>query len=355
MERCLEPLIELTRGSLRESVHCGAIAVVDSAGHTIASIGDIDSPVYMRSAAKPLQALPVITSGAAETFKVTDQELAIIAASHTGEDTHVSVVQGLLDKVGLTESDLLCGYHPPMDRKTAQRLVQQGAPPSQLRNNCSGKHTGMLALAKQLWNGATSDGVHSYLDLSGAVQQRMLSAVSAFSKVSANEMIVAIDGCSAPNFALSLRAAALAGARFADPSALSAEYQEAARRVFLAMTSFPELVQGKEKFDCELMRHYKGALVSKGGAEGYQLAAIRPIDGATSQALGVALKIADGDLRVQAAPMALLSALDQLHLFDSSTTSILGKWRQGMRRNHRDLVIGEVRPCFRLNFAAHGR
>lgn len=347
-----QPILEVRRGSTVESVHCGAVAVADSAGRLLAWHADPAIVTFLRSSAKPFQALPLLESGAAERFGLDERQLAVICASHTGTDEHVAAVAGIQHACGVSEGDLRCGVHRPYDPPTARRLAETGELPTPNRNNCSGKHTGMLALARHL--GAPLEG---YLDPAHPVQQRVRAALAALCGLEPSAVAIAIDGCSAPTFAVPLHAAAAAFARLGDPTALPPARAAACRRVFEAMAAHPEMVAGPGRFDSALMRAAAGRIVSKGGAEGYHGLALAPgACGPGSPALGIALKIADGDLgrRTDAPPgqragsRAVLAVLRALGALDDQAAEALADFEAPLLTNHRGLPVGEMRACLQL-------
>jgi L-asparaginase II len=344
-----EPIYELTRGGRIESVHYGALAVVDAAGQLVASYGAPQTAAFMRSSGKPFQALPMVEAGTVEAFGFTTEELALACASHTGSDYHAEVARRIQRKAHVAEADLLCGAHVVDDQPTHKRLLCAGQNPTASHNNCSGKHSAMLAFARRRgWP------LEDYVNPQHPVQQAVLRVVEDLCEMRASEITLGIDGCSAPNFALPLRNAALGLARLADPSQLPAARAAALRAIFNAMTTHPEMVQGEGRFDTELMRLKLGQLVSKGGAEGYAALALRPnARGAHAPALGIAIKIADGQAR--AANGVALEVLRQLGVLDPlelEQLARLGFAPTQTLRNHRGVVVGESRPCFRLRFAA---
>src|ERR1051326_8205993 len=202
------PLVEVTRGALVESRHRGFIAVANAEGEVLASLGEITARTYYRSAAKPFQPIPLIASGAADHFKLTPRELAVIIGSHSGEAVHVGTVAAILSKIGLDETALQCGAHPPFDEATARMLKAEGKQPTALHHNCSGKHAGMLALARFL-----GEPIENYLDPLHPVQMRIRRVLARFADVPMEEIAIAIDGCSAPVFGLSIKAMARSYAR----------------------------------------------------------------------------------------------------------------------------------------------
>ncbi len=347
-----QPVLEVTRGQVVESVHFGAVAVADARGRLVAAWGDPQTATFLRSSAKPFQALPLLESGAAERYGIPERELAAVCASHSGTDAHVAVVASLQARLGVAESELRCGTHPPFDGETAQRLKRAGQDPTPNRHNCSGKHTGMLAQAR--FYGEPLEG---YVDAAHPVQRRILEAFAEMCAVEPSAVALGIDGCSVPTFAVSLHAAAAAYARLADPSALGASRADACRRIFRAMTAHPDMIAGWDRFDTQLMLAKPGQVLSKGGAEGYQGLALAPgAAGEGSPALGAALKIADGDQgkRTDRPPgqrarsRVAASVLEQLGVLAQADLRSLSGFLEPSLTNWRGLVVGEMRPCLRL-------
>jgi L-asparaginase II len=350
-----QPVLEVTRGGIVESIHYGAVAVTDASGGLVAWWGDPEVVTYLRSSAKPFQALPLNESGAADHFGLDSKQLAVICSSHAGTDEHVATVASAQSQVGVTEGDLLCGVHPPYDLATWQRLKALGQDPTPYRHNCSGKHTGMLALARFL-----GEPLAGYIEPDHPVQRRILAAFSGMCGLPEAEIGIGIDGCSVPTFAVPLRAAATAFARLADPSGLATERAQACRRVFAAMTSHPEMVSGPGRFDSRVMALAGGRMVVKGGAEGYHGIALLPgATGPGSPALGVALKIADGDLGrpsdmppgQRAGGRVVLAVLQALGSLSPDELLQLGEFSSRQVTNWRGLSVGEMRACLHLEMA----
>jgi len=333
------PLVEVTRGGRLEAIHYGAVAVVDAQGRLVAHAGDPDLVAYLRSSAKPFQLLPLVEQGGADKFEFTDKELAVMAASHSGEPRHVATVRGILDKISLGESALQCGAHWPSSEESARRLREAGREPTPLYNNCSGKHAGMLAQCA-----ARGLSTHDYLDPRHAVQIAILDTLAVLSDVDSSAIGVGIDGCSAPCFAIPLRACALAFARLADPSGLPEPRRSAVERVARAMMAYPEMIGGEGRLDTDLMRAAQGRVVSKGGAEGYHGV------GVVKGGLGIAIKIIDGNGQRAGGPAAI-EALRQMGILDDGEVESLRKYHRPAVKNHRGLDVGEVRPVFELVYA----
>ena len=330
-----------------ESRHRGAIAVCSPDGRLIASVGDPDTFIYLRSAAKPFQLLPFLASGAAESYGFTPPEVAIMAASHSGEDRHAAVVDGLLRRAGFDVSVLQCGTHTPYDGETADRLLRDHEPLTALRHNCSGKHSGMVLFAR-----AAGWPVETYWDRDHPVQRAVLAAVAAATDVPAESIVLATDGCGVPTFGLSLRGLATAFARLADPAALA---DEAARTALAwirdAMMAYPELVAGeRRRLDTALMRAVPGRLVAKAGAEGIQAVALLAgtAPAVRASVAGMAVVIEDGDWARRAASVATCAALAQLGVLDGPALEELDAFAAPMIRDPRGEISGEVRPAFEL-------
>lgn len=347
-------IFELTRGRIVESLHYGAIAVVASTGRLLYSYGDSQTVTFLRSSAKPFQALPFFERGGPEHFGLTPKEQALICASHEGSDEHVRTAEGIQAKVGIKESDLQCGVHMPGDAIAYKALIARGERPSPNRNNCSGKHSGMLACAKM--RGLPLD---TYLELKHPIQQDILTALSQMSDYPRERVEVGIDGCSAPNFALPLYNAALAYARLCDPAGMGEARAKAARQITAAMTSFPEMISGAGEFDCKLMRAAAGGILCKRGAEGFQaLGLMAGTAGAGSPGIGIVFKVSDGDLlfrtldieplhRVR--PAVTLEILRRMGALDQQLAETLAAFGPILPiKNHRGLTVGESRPVFQL-------
>lgn len=326
--------VEFRRGGIVESVHRVHVAVVDGGGNLVAWAGDPDLVTYMRSAAKPFQALPLVTTGAADRFGLTERELALACASHAGEPRHVEVAESILAKAGLDASFLRCGTHAPRNKVAKEALA--GARPTPRHHNCSGKHAGMLALQKHLGGDPAT-----YLEPDSPAQRAVRAALAQAAGVPEAELGMATDGCSAPNFALPLRVAARAFANLALPSSsLPKETAEGLRRLALAMTRHPEMVGGVGSLDTDLMGAGEDRVVSKAGAEGVQAVA----DLGTG--MGLFLKVEDGHVR--AVGPATVEALRQLGWLEARAFEVLGEWWMPRLTNHVGLPVGDARPVLVL-------
>lgn len=325
-------LVEVTRGATVESRHRGAAVVVDSEGRRLAAWGDVDSLVFPRSSVKPLQALPLLESGAAARFDVSDRELALACGSHGGEPEHVETAGGWLARLGRTEADLICGAHPPITEAAAAALVRADLPPSRLHNNCSGKHLGFLTVAMHV-----RAALRAYGHPDHPVQRRVRRVLSEMGETALSSAPVAGDGCGVPVIAMPLTAIARAFARLAVPSELPSERAGAVRRVVSAMTAHPHLIGGKERFDTLVLASAAGAVLVKGGAEGVCAGTI------LGPAVGIALKIDDGAKRAAETAMAALLALycDG----EGPLAETIAALRQRPVLDTRGLPVGTVRPA----------
>lgn len=338
------PVVQVFRGKVVESVHLGAIVVANRDGNLIASWGDPEQVTYLRSSAKPLQALPLLESGAAEHFGFTDEQIAVICASHTGTNSHVATVAAIQSKIGVSETELVCGVHPPYDEATMHSLVRAGLAPTPNRHNCSGKHSGMLALARFL--GAS---LQDYAEPGHPVQRRIRLCLAEMCGLSPFDVLAGIDGCSVPNFAVPLRSAAMAFARLAEPEALLAARAKACQRVFSAMTAHPEMAGGSGRFDTRLIQSTGGRLLVKAGAEGYIAVTIPPGGSRlTSSGLGLVIKIADGDPHRRAVAPVTLAALEALGVLTPEELGAMESFGSGTLTNYRGLRVGELRTCFQV-------
>ncbi|BBL78529.1 asparaginase [Rubrobacter xylanophilus] len=286
----------LTRGGLVEGVHRGRLVVCDASGAILEAAGDPEFPVYLRSSAKPFQAMPLVLSGAADALGLGEEELAVACASHNGEQEHLAAVRSLLRKAGLTEEALQSGVHPPLHAPVAEELARSGERPRPLHGNCSGKHAGMLAVcAHQGWD------TGSYRELTHPLQRWVLEIVARMCGVERENIPVPRDGCGVPTFAVPLRGLAAGFARLATGRELPDRLAEASLRIREAMRSRPFMVAGTGRLDTALMQ--KTELVVKSGAEAVFAAG-------SPEGWGVALKISDGASRaVRPAAVAALGRL----------------------------------------------
>ncbi len=347
-----QPLLELTRSRVVESTHFGSIAIVDSNRTLLHSCGDPYEVAFLRSSAKPFQALPFIERGGAEHYNYTQGEISISCASHETAQIHLDTVKAMQAKIGIQETDLQCGGHLPGDTAILKKVIRQGIVPTANFNNCSGKHTSMLAHAKM-----RGLPLENYLDTAHPIQQDILATFSEMCGIEKDRIELGIDGCSAPNFAVPLFNAALGMARMCDPRELSEARATACKKITSAMIAHPEMVSNFGEFDCELMKACEGKVVTKRGAEGFQLIGLMPgVHGECG--VGIAFKVTDGDASrmndalessARVRPAVTLEILRQLKALNESQLQSLKKF--GPRKqitNHRGLVTGESYPAFQL-------
>lgn len=342
-----QPLFQRTRANTVESIHYGAIAVVTSRGQLIAWLGDPQTVTFLRSSAKPLQALPLVENGGLTKFSITAQELALICASHSGTPEHLQVLSGLQRKIKVTEQDLRCGTHLPFHQPTRHELICTEKEPTPRHHNCSGKHTGMLAHAK----GIGADPAN-YTEKNHPVQQNILRCISELSHLDETDIKLGRDGCSVPTFALPLYHAAWTWAQLVDPDRLEKKRADACKSIFQAMTSYPEMVAGPERFDTLLMKNSKGTILSKAGAEGVQALGIHPKRNPFgADGLGIVLKISDGDLGKSVRSAVSIEVLKQLGIPSSEELSLLNDLGPIFPLlNQRGLEIGRGESCFELKY-----
>ncbi|MCE7961545.1 MAG: asparaginase [Acidobacteria bacterium ACB1] len=303
-----EILANVIRGNNVESVHAGHLAVVDGEGNTVLVKGDPSVATYFRSAAKPFQFIPNLTSGAADAFGFDEREVALAVASHSGEDMHVEVAASMLAKAGFSESDLRCGAHFPFDSATSARMKRASEEPTQLHNNCSGKHAAMLAFAKHI-----GSGTDEYESPENRIQGRILRCLKDFAET--EDISLGTDGCAAPNFCLPVTAMAKSFANLVNPARFPEITQSACKRIVAAMTEYPELIGGSTRLDTTLMRAGNGSLISKVGADGVWACGIVPSEKYPS-GLGIALKIADGD-DMRGRPVVAVAILKKLGILEA--------------------------------------
>lgn len=336
-------LVEVTRGTIVESRHRGHVAAVDGEGRLVAYLGDPNTVTYLRSSAKPFQGIPLVASGAADRFGLTEREIAIACGSHSGEPMHTAATLSILNKIGLKPDALKCGVHEPVDTIAKSNLRLRGEEPSVLHNNCSGKHAAMLALALHL--GASTE---SYDQLDNPVQQQIVHAVATLSGIPTNEIVIGIDGCCAPVFAVSVGAMARMYAHFVNPpQSFDDATRAACRRIVAAMITYPEMIGGTtDRLDTDMMRAANGRLISKVGAEGVYTVGVLPCAEWPS-GLGLALKIEDGE-ETRSRPTVIIESLRQLGVLRGESLAAVAAYARFSVHNRLGAPVGEVRTCFEL-------
>jgi L-asparaginase II len=323
-------LVEVTRGPLVESCHRGAVSVVDAEGSAVLSIGDVECRVFPRSAVKALQALPLVESGIAEKFGLTDAEIALACASHSGEPEHVAAAASMLAKAGQDVGCLECGAHWPLGEAATRALAAEGGKPTALHNNCSGKHAGFVCLACGL-----GENPAGYVKPGHRVQQTVRAALEDLTGASHTPDIAGIDGCSIPTYAVPLPALAFGFAKFGTGIGISKGCAQAAERIRRAVAENPFMVAGTGRFDTLAMEILRERAFVKVGAEGVYCAALPELG------YGVALKIDDGATRAAEAMMASL-ILHLLPLEGEVRTGIEALARPVLR-NWNGIEVGAMR------------
>jgi L-asparaginase II len=377
MSEAARVLVEVKRGSIIEATHRGVIAAVEPDGTVVAAVGDTSLIVSARSAIKPIQAIPVVTSGAADRFNITSRELAVICASHDGEAIHTEAVAEVLEKTGSDQRALLCGAHRPYSEEAAVQLERHSMPFTSLHNNCSGKHAGMLATAVHL--GLPLD---NYIAVDHPVQGAIASILSRMTGLPL-PLTTAVDGCSAPTFAITVLGLATAFARLVNPWSLhkpergassasglapggsqgsssgapiahhlGSDEAVAMKWIVAAMTANPEMIGGtRGRIDTDLIRVARGRLVSKVGAEAVHAVGILPCE-LFPRGLGLAFKIEDGARRA-VAPV-IIEALAQLGILDESEQAQLVRYHKPEIESHRKIKAGGIQTTFDLTAGRHG-
>ncbi len=323
----VETLAVVERGGMVESVHAGVMAVSDASGRLTAVLGSPGLVTFARSSTKPIQAIPLVESGAVDAFGLSEELLALCCASHNAEPRHVEGAAAILKAAGLDESYLQCGPHPLGNAKRYEEVLRSGTTITSIYSNCSGKHSGMLAFAKHI--GADPS---TYLDPNHPIQQAILRVLSDLSGVPADLIRHGTDGCGVPAFALSMGAWARAFARFAKPD--DSPRGRAMARISEAMRRYPGMVAGEDRFDTELMEASGGKLMVKGGAEGF-LMVVMPELG-----LSLVAKAIDGNQR--ALHPAVLRALRQLGALSDAELQKVSRWAEPEIKNTRGETVGRI-------------
>lgn len=338
-------LVEALRGSAVESMHRGAVAVVDADGRSVLALGDVSRAVFPRSAVKLLQALPLVASGAADALKLSDEELAIACASHNGEPAHVATARGMLAKAGLDADALECGAHWPGLDLATRELAAQGQAPGALHNNCSGKHAGFACLACALHGRDGLRGfLRGYVEPGHEVMREVTSALQAATGADLAQAPVGIDGCSIPTYAIPLERLALAFARVATGQGLSTGHARAAQRLRQAIARAPFMVAGTGRFDTRVMEVLGERVCCKVGAEGVYCAAL------PERGLGVAIKMDDGNT-ARAAEVVMAAVIEALLRLDADEAALLRGLSDVTMRNWRGTVVGTLRASTALRGA----
>ena len=334
MKEPFVPAAEVFRANQLESLHFAAAAVVDCEGQIIAQLGSADLVAYSRSSLKPFQALPTVMRGFPDRFGLDNHHLALICASHSGEERHVKAAREILVAIDAKEEHLQCGVHVPLFYRDNEEPIPARKAFSPIFNNCSGKHSGMLALSRIL-----GLPLENYLDVQSPLQRLIRAQVAQALGVESNDMTYGIDGCSVPNYAVALRSLAYGYARLAASAGpkprTDDECHDACNRIVSAMRTHPEMVSGEGRFDLALARATNGRVFSKAGGEAVECVGI------PERGWGIAVKIADGTARA-VAPV-VIGILKQLDLLSPSELSALDKLAHPVLTNHRGIEIGKIR------------
>ena len=328
------PLIEHTRGTVAEVIHAGAIAVVNTHGKLIASAGDANALTFTRSTLKPFQALPFLQGGGPKHFGFTPPQIALLCASHNGEDMHVKQVDDMLHKVGTTYRTLQCGCHVPLLFSYGGQAAPAGLQFDERHNNCSGKHTGFVAHCVQ--HGLP---LENHLDMAHPLQAAIRTQVARVAQCAESDLVAGTDGCSAPNYALPLAKLSFSFARLAS-GAQDSEFGEHFELLSSAMCAHPEMVSGTGRNDLDFVRAGRGDWITKIGADGVQTIASK------SRGQAIAIKVISGHMPALYA--AAVVTLEQLGWLDDAQREILKPWGEQLLRNARGDPVGKVRASFKL-------
>jgi len=329
-------LLKIYRGNLVENIYRGDIAIVKGAENHALSVGDMEKITYWRSAAKPIQVMPVILSGAADKYELTDKEIAIMASSHSGEEKHIKLIYNILDKISLDEKDLLCGICPPIHKPTAKYIHKNKIKISPVYNPCSGKHVAQLTLCQYYgWR------VNDYYKLEHPVQQTILDIIAKMAEYPKEKIYLGIDGCGVPVFGLPIKNMSFAYMRIVNRELLPLEYQQAAKRIFLSMIKYPDIIGGTDRFDTALMRISEGKLLAKSGADGVFCIGVRNKNG-----MGITIKVESGNIKFL--PLVAVCILEQLKILPKEKLIQLKKYCPLDLKNCRNEIVGKFVSDFTL-------
>lgn len=333
MENVNPVLVEVWRGKVLESFHRGLVCVVDADGNIVFSIGNPQQVIYPRSSLKPFQVLPLLALGGIEKFGFTLEEIAIMCGSHNGEAKHLQVVQSILDKIGATGEHFNCGAHYPWLQPDVKELYIKGLAPKQIHNNCSGKHAGFLALCKLI-----DAPLEDYLNPEHPAQKLVKTAIANMCQFPEDQLILGVDGCSAPVYAMPAYNMAIGYKNLAVPAKLNAAMQQACATVIKAMANHAFMVAGNERYDTDMMNALGNEVIGKVGAEG-----VFGLTFYNTKKYGVAIKIDDGKMQPQYAVAQYIT--QQSKLFSNNALQPLAKYLQADILNHAQRVTGH----FKLN------
>ena len=344
-------LVHALRGGTVESFHRGALAIVDGSGDLQLALGDVERPVFARSAVKLLQALPLVASGAADAFGLIDEELALACASHAGEPRHADTAASMLAKAGLDAAALECGVHWPYNETAQRTLARAGREPGALHNNCSGKHSGFVCVGCWMARAAGRDArefVRGYVKPEHPVMREVTAALQATTGADLANAPRGTDGCSIPTYGIALRKLALAFARMGSGKGLSAEHASAARRLRAAVAKAPFFVGGSGRFDTRVMERLGARVFCKVGAEGVYCAAL------PERGLGVAIKIDDGN-NARACEVAMAAVIEAVVTLDDSDAAFMRALSELTLRNWNGIEVGRIEAAQILRALRAGR
>ncbi len=329
-----EIVLYYTRAGHVENIHRGDVVAVNCAGKIISSVGNAHLPMFWRSAAKPFQALPFVKNGGLEKYNISQEELAVLVSSHSGEENHVALVRGILSKLGLDESVLDCGTIRPMSGKVYKNIIAHGEKLLPVHNACSGKHSQIIALAIML--GVPYEG---YTRPEHEAQKLIFKHVAMASKMPEDKLEIGIDGCGVPVFYLPIYNMALAYARLSTPKLGDwKDYEDAATKIRDAMSTYPQVVSGTGRIDCAVPEITKGRIIAKIGSDAVYCLAVKDGD------LGITFKIEDGSFAA-VTPM-VIAVLKHLDLLTKEEAAALDEKFPPILKNHRGEVIGTIETVF---------
>lgn len=323
-------LVEVLRGTHVESRHRGALVVMDADGKQVLALGDVEQPIFPRSAVKSIQALPFVESGAADHFGFGNRELALACASHNGEEEHAILAGTMLERAGLSVGDMECGTHWPNFQRAALSLARKGGEPCALHNNCSGKHSGFLCTCVHL-----GYDVNGYVSADHISQELVRDAMESVTGAAHGLENKGIDGCSIPTYAVPLKAIAHGFARMATGQGLAPQRAAAAKRLFAACMAEPFYVAGTDRIDTLVMQEAEGRIMLKMGAEGVYCGAIPELG------LGFTLKCDDGATR--AAEIMVMQLLAGLLKQDQELSGKLDEMAHPILRNWNGIEVASLR------------
>lgn len=328
-------LVEVIRSGVVESVHRGDIVVVNTEGKILYEMGDSERLTFFRSAGKPIIAVAILESGIVEEYKLNLKEIAIIASSHSGDVEHLEILNGIMEKLGISEEILECGEHAPTGKKASRDLIASGKMPTRLHCDCSAKHIGLIAASKL--NGMQVEG---YSDREHPIQKKVEEVISKFCEMDTERIIKGIDGCGVPVYAVPLKNIALAYANLSNENFQDGKYRKSQNYIVSSMTMYPEMIGGEERFDTALMKCFGDRLVGKFGAEGVYCIGI------LGKGVGIAFKIEDGNDR-GVGPAVLETLLQMKVIRKDEIGKMKDFWNPSIVNNNGE-EVGEVRAVFKL-------